>query len=408
MAQALPIWLSRLDPSFLPTQEQLTAGGYNTAFEYRAADCADAISMNEVNINELNSVDHSEASVQPLLIRRMDHVRAWAEHFLHLCLEDPLGPQAKRFWPCVHNILSLLRYKYYLPEAALHIALPLWMAEARKRSVRQGQIQFVPSRSRHVASDSIEYFLPMVADSPRFHDLLEAAGEELVNTAHCHLRLALPEEDSERLKLSNADHALCCLCAWVSSEQLRNLRGLFEKRIIDTIMSVYELCLRLQSEARDAVYRQDIQEVIEMCCQYLQALVYSTDHYDLMAHAISHGLLSLLLRTHPWIDEKNKIMSSSGVNPVALLLEESILGNMFMLPIFRAVVQAMLEMQSAGTTPLPETRAWYETLVQRVERWAAPYKRAFEVEASVRHERRCYYSAASRVCPWLISIVRPS
>jgi hypothetical protein len=31
MIQAIPIWLSRLNPSFIPTQEQLTSGGYDTA-----------------------------------------------------------------------------------------------------------------------------------------------------------------------------------------------------------------------------------------------------------------------------------------------------------------------------------------------------------------------------------------
>jgi hypothetical protein len=62
-------------------------------------------------------------------------------------------------------------------------------------------------------------------------------------------------------------------------------------------------------------------------------------------------------------------------------------------------------MQSAGTTPLPETRAWYDMLVRRVDRWTASYEHALEIETSIRQERRCRYSSVSSC---LISIIRLS
>jgi hypothetical protein len=402
MIQAIPIWLSFLDPSFIPNQEQLAAGSYDTLFEYRAADCADAISMHEGPMSRPVPMVHNDAARQALLVSGLHCVHAWAEHFLRVCLEDPLGPRAERFWPCVQTLLALLDYEGCVPDSTLRIAIPLWIAEAHKRSVRQGEIKFGPS-GRCIAGHYIAIFLRTVADDSPFHNSLEAVGEELVDAAYRHLQLTLSEQGNEELKLSNAERALMCLCTWVSSERLRNPPGVFEERVIDAVMRVYAFAKRMQTEARDAARWQDTQDVMVLCCRYLEASIDSTDCYNLIAHAISQGLLPLLLRTNPWKEENSKIISDH--NPVALLFERNILGNMFMLPVFHAIVQAMLEMQSADTASVPETRAWYDTLVRRVERWAAPYKRALEIEASIRQERRCHYS---NVSPCLISIIRLS
>jgi hypothetical protein len=393
--QATPIWLSFLDPSFIPNQEQLTAGNYDTAFEYRAANCVDAISMNEGNMGRPKLFVHSDAASRALLISGLHHVQAWAEHFLRVCLEDPLGYRAQRFWQCVHNSLELLGYEGCVPETVLHIAFPLWMVEARKRSVRQGEIQFGMT-GRYFGGNYIATYLPLVPDDSSFHALLEAAGEDVVDSAHRLLRLALLGQDDERLKLSNAERALSCICTWMTTERLRELPGLFGERVIDTVIRAYAVALRLQSEARDAARQQETQKVIVLCCQYLQSIILFADtSYDLIAHAVSCGLLSLLVCTRPWVKKNSKAMHNDDINPVAELFKNSILGSMFMLPVFRAVVQAMLEMQTAGIAPLPETRAWYETLLQRVERWDAPYKRALDIETSIRQERRCHYSRVS-------------
>jgi hypothetical protein len=406
MIQAIPIWLSFLDPSFIPTQEQLTAGDYNAAFEYRAAECADAISVtrSKANTGRPKPVAHSDSASLALLVSGLHCVQAWAEHFVRVCLEDPLGLRAVRFWRCAHSLLELLSYDDCVPETVLSIAVPLWIAEARKRSVRQGEVQFGPS-GRYIAGHYIAITLPLLADGSPFFDSLKAAGEEFADAAHRHLQLAMSEQGTEGLKLSNTQRALLCLCAWITSERLGNLPGAFEKRVIDAVIRAYAFALRFQTETRYAALRENTHDVITLCCQYLQAGVFeSTDYYDLTARAISHGLLSLLVRTHDfWNDENSKTMSTH--NPMVLLIENSILGNMFVFPVFRAVVQAVQEMRSSGTTPLLGTGAWWVTLVQRVDRWAAPYERALEVAASIRQERRCHYSSVS---PCLISIMRMS
>jgi hypothetical protein len=402
MIQAIPIWLSFLDPSFIPTQEQLAADSYDMLFEARAADCADAISMHEGPMSRPVPMAHSDPASLALIVSGLHCAQAWAEHFLRVCLEDPLGPQAKRFWPCVQNLLSLLRYENCVADTVLQIALPLWIAEARKRSVRQGEIQFGPW-GQYIAGNYIALVLPTVKDDSPFHSSLEAAGEEFADAAYRHLQLALSEPGIEELSLSHAERTLMCLCTWVSSQRLRNPPEVFEERVVDAVMRVYAFAKRMQTKARDAARWQDTQAVMILCCQYLEAGIDSTDGYNMIAHAISQGLLPLLIRTNPWREEDSKIMSKH--NPVALLFERNILGNMFILPIFGAVVKARLAMQSEGTTPLPETSAWYDVLVQRVERWVAPYKRALEVEASIRQERRCHYS---RVSPGLILIIRLS
>jgi hypothetical protein len=408
MIQAIPIWLSFLDPSFIPTQEQLTAGDYNAAFEYRAAECADAISMSKANTDWPEPVAHSDPPSRALIVNGLHCVQAWAEHFVRVCLDDPLGPRAVRFWRCAHNLLALLGYDDCRPETVLPIVVPLWIAEARKRSVRRGEVQFGPS-GRYIAGHYIASLLPLVEEGSSLYDLLEPVGEEFADAAHRHLQLALSEQGVEGLKLKNAQRTLLCLCAWTNSERLRNAPGVFEERVVDAVMRVYAFAMRLQTETRYAALRENTYDVAALCCSYLHAgiPVDSTNYYDLTTYAISQGLLSLLVRTHPRIDENSKLMSKSKhiYNPVVLLFETSILGNMFILPIFRAVVQAVQEMRSSGTTPLPETRAWWETLVQRVERWTVPYERAMEVETSVQQERRCRYS---RVSPYLHSIIRLS
>jgi hypothetical protein len=399
MIQAMPLWLDLLDPVLVPAQVGALSDG-PARLECRSAECLRAITM-DTGPPSFTPRLHLDAASRALAVEATSRIFAWAEHFLRVCLDDPLGPRAEPFWPILHAVFRVADDRIFQQEFIFRIAMPLWIAEANDFSVRVAESKLCPS-GQFMGVGSITILLDFVSkeDTPLSSPLsvcFESVGSFVVETACQHVYL-LPLKEVGPPTFYLALQAGACLSSMTRYNTLRKLPGLLDERLLYAFLRLYAYHLRCATELAEENFRESAWGAITSGFQYLLFAFRSDSAVHLIECAIAHGLLPLLFQTRPWeATEDHPKGFAAGDSPLAYMFEKIIVGHMVVLPIFSAVSTALRIMQDKRILPTPETRQWYDQIVQRLGRWDVPYQRALDVRAAVKARRRrsCFYSRVS-------------
>jgi hypothetical protein len=358
MTQAMPLWLYLLDPVLVPAQ----VGALSDAparLECRSAECLRAITM-DTGPPSFTPRLHLDAASRALAVEATSRIFAWAEHFLRVCLDDPLGPRAEPFWPILHAVFRVADYRIFQREVIFRIAMPLWIAEAIDFSVRAAESKLGPSGA-FMSGGSISILLDFLSkeDSP-LSLCFESVKFFVVETACQHVHL-LPLKEVGPLTFYQAVQAVMCLTFMTRSNTLRNLPGLLDERPLYAVLRSYAYHLRCATELAEENFHESAWSAIRSCFQYLLFAFRSDSAIHWIECAIAHGLLPLLFQTRPWeATEDHPKGFAAGDSPLAYMFEKIIVGHMVVLPIFSAVSTALRTMQDKRILPTPETRQWYK------------------------------------------------
>jgi hypothetical protein len=397
LVSAVPVWIHLLDPALIPAAHLSDMAKDPHLFEIRAASCLTAIAMGA----EASSTPllHLDADSRALVVDAAPRLFAWLEHFITACLDRPSKSRAALFWPVIHRTLQLLVNKDFRQEDVLRVIMPVWVAEARQQRVRQAEVAFGLS-GQYLAGKYLNKLLDL-AQAGEFEplDCWERMGHELVRAAYLHVHVLVLEVFNLQ-GLAQAIQALATPCLMLRAPKLRILPGFVDDNLIAAVIDVYKYAVRGSAQLPEhaaSTYGSSTAEVVTQCLQYL-LFAFHTEHAFRWIHrAVREGMLPLLFQTTPWVIQHDfPTTLRIGDNPVAYIFEEIILGHMFILLIYDAVVHSLYEIQQSETPPIPETSQWYHQLRVRVRRWKSLHVPAANVFKEVVNVlRQCAYS---KVC----------